>query len=115
MKAVTRKDFLNLLAESKTPKRRRILTDWAQKPDMDALSEISLNTLKGNIKLSPKMFQKLKRHKKALRTLACKKASLAKRKKIVKQQGGFLSFLIPTALSVVSELVPQIIKSVKKK
>lgn len=114
MKAASRRDFLNLLAESKTPKKRKLLADWANKNDIDALSEISLNTLKGNVKLSPQMYKKLKRYKTALRTLASKKASLKKRKSVVKQQGGFLPMLIPAALSVMSSIVPEIIKSVKK-
>ena len=115
MKTATRKDFLNLLAQSKTPKRRRLLIEWAGKNDLDALSEISLNTLKGNIKLNPSSYKKMQKYKKVLRTLASKKASVNKRKKIVKQHGGFLPFLIPAALSVVSSIVPEIVKSIKKK
>lgn len=115
IKTVTRKDFLNLLAESKNPKRRRLLVEWAGKNDLDAISEISLNTLRGNVKLSPSTYKKIQKYKKALRTLALKKASIKKRKQIIKQQGGFLPFLIPAALLVVSSIVPEIVKSIAKK
>lgn len=115
MKTVARRDFLNLLAKSNTPRRRRLLTEWADKADMDALSEISFNTLKGNIKLSPQMHKKLKRYRGAIRTLASKKSSLSKKKSVVKQHGGFMSSLIPLALAAVTSLVPELIKGLKRK
>lgn len=115
MKAIARKDFLSLLAKSKTSKRRRLLTDWADKADIDAISEISLNTLNGNVKLTPQMRKKLKRHRDAIRMLATKRASLVRRKNLVKQHGGWLSSLIPIALATVTTLVPELVRAIKKK
>ena len=90
---------------------KNLLTDWATKRDIDTISEIALNTLKGNIKLSPTQFKKLKRHKKWLRHLASKKLGTNKKKEIVKQYGGFLPGL---ALAVATEIIPSLFKAVKK-
>jgi hypothetical protein len=115
MKTVSRRDFLNLLAESRTAKRRKLLTDWASKKDVDAIGEISLNALKGNVKISPSLFKKLKRKKNVLRLLASKKTNTSKKKGIIKQHGGFLPFLIPAAISAVSSLLPAVIGAARKK
>lgn len=104
MKAIKRKDYLNLLAQSKTPKRRKLLANWATKRDIDAISEIALNTLNGNIKLSNPLYKKLYKDRSNLRSLASKSCSVCKKKNIIAQQGGFLSFLIPAAFSVISSL-----------
>ena len=59
MNVIDRKHYLKLLAQSKTPYRRRLLTNWACKKGIDAVSEIALNCLKGNIKLSKnKLYEK---------------------------------------------------------
>ena len=81
MKTIQRKDFLSLLAKSNNKKRRKLIADWAEKKDMDALGEVSLNTLRGNVKLSPSLLRKLKRHRKAIRMLASKKVKLCQKKK----------------------------------
>ena len=107
MKVVKRKDFLNLLAQSRTPKKRKLLVDWAGKNEIDAISELSLNTLNGNIKLNPKLFKKLQKHRNCLRLLASRKNNIHKKKRIVKQSGGFLNFLIPAALSAAISLLPK--------
>ena len=114
MKTIQCKEFLKLLSESKTPKRRKLLIDWASKKDIDALSEIALNTLKGNLKLSPNVFKKIQKHKRTIRLIACKKQKISKKKRIIKQSGGFLPLLIPAAISVVSSIVSAI-KNKRKK
>ena len=111
-KAVSRKEFLKLLSESKSPKRRKLLADWASKRDIEAVSEIALNTLKGNIKLAPSHFKKLKRKQKALRCLASKKLGIQKKKQILKQHGGFLPALVPIAMGVAAEIIPSVLKEV---
>ena len=104
MKTVSRRDYIHLLAQSKTPKRRKLLADWATKQDIDAISEIALNTLKGNIKSTPQLYKKLRKNRNILRSLASKNCSICKKRKIIGQQGGFLPLLIPAALSALSGL-----------
>ncbi|GBM86815.1 hypothetical protein AVEN_47492-1 [Araneus ventricosus] len=69
-----------------------------------AICECCLNVLHGNIPLTEKQKGSLSKHKRTLRTLAERKVALSKKRKLVLQKGGFLNILIPTALSVLSEL-----------
>ena len=101
MKVLKKSDFLKLFACSKTSKRRKLLTDWAGKEELDALSEIAINALKGNIDLTPKLLSRLKKHRNHLYLLANKKA-INKRKSLIKQHGGFLPWIIPLALETAS-------------
>jgi len=74
-------------------------------PDfLECLCECSKNLLKGNIPLNSSQFNKLRRYKKVLRTLATKKASNKTRRKLL-QKGGFLPLLIGPALGLVSSLI----------
>lgn len=61
----------------------------ANKEQVNALSEITLNLLKKNIPVSTKTIGRLKPHKNLLRSIAKKGASLKQRKKLLmKQRGG---------------------------
>ena len=67
MNIVDRKHYLKLLAQSKTPYKRRMLANWAGKREIDAVSEIALNCLQGNIKLSKNKYNCMKKYRKDLR------------------------------------------------
>ena len=97
------------VSQSRAP-RRRILIRKASKDNIDALSEVALNTLLGNVPLSNKHKQKLKRHKFSIRNLA-KKLSLKKKKEFLVQKGGFLPLLITPALSILGGLAANAISS----
>jgi len=61
----------------------------ANKDQINALSEITLNLLKKNIPVSNKTIGRLKPHKNLLRSMAKKGASLKQRKNLLlKQRGG---------------------------
>lgn len=107
-----KKEFLRLLSQSKTPKKRKLLVEWAGPSAIHLLSEIALNTLKGNIKLTPSLFKKIKKSRIVLRKLSNKKIpSSTKKNLIVQQGGGFLSILLPAVLSA----IPSLISAFKKK
>lgn len=76
------------------PVLKRIIVRGADKDFFKCLSEIAHNVLKGNIKLSPNQFHRLKRHRHSLRQLAQKGTSQGTKKRII-QKGGFLSVLLP--------------------
>lgn len=63
------------------------------------ISEIALNILAGNNKISNKSRKKLSRYKRQMRRLACSKQSLRSKRKILVQKGGFLPMLIGSILS----------------
>lgn len=67
--------------------------------------ECILNCLNGNIKLSPKNRDKLKKYKRTLRTLIQKRKSIKYRKKLLIQQGsGFLPIILPSVISALASL-----------
>lgn len=99
------RDYLNLLAKSKTKKRRNLLVDFADKNELTAVKEIVTNLLRGNIPLNPKQVKTLRRYKKHLRDFNAPKISRNKQKNILKQHGGFLSAVLPAAIGLVTSFL----------
>jgi len=79
--------------------RRAYLKD-CDKRIIECFSECARNILKNNVPLKPKQFDRLKRQKKNVRTLAKKNtsSSLKEKRCIIRQRGGFLSTLILPAI-----------------
>ena len=69
-----------------------------------SVCECVLNVLQGRIRLSKQQKAKLSRHKHTLRKVIYKKTSLASKRRLIIQKGGFLQYLIPAALSTLSTL-----------
>lgn len=80
-------------------KLRKSLLQKIDSSCIKAICECCLNTLKGNVPISKDQKKSLSRHRKVLRTLADRKVSLIKKRKLIIQKGGFLNILIPTVLS----------------
>ena len=111
-----RKHFLNLLAKkSKSAAKRKLMTEFATRGDINAISECTRNLLKGNIPLNDKQYNKFYHCRHDIRYLANKRNSLKSKKDIINQRGGFLSTLLPLAVSAVIEVVKKINKHKKKK
>jgi hypothetical protein len=66
--------------------------------------ECILNTLNGNIQYPPKIFKKLKSVKYILRKIN-KLKNINDKKKILIQKGGFLQYLLPAAITVITSLI----------
>jgi len=81
---------------------------------VNAISEIALNCLKGNVPLNSNIYKKLIRYKNILRQLS-KRSSVIRRKKLINQKGGFLQLLLPPALSLIASIAGEIIgKRIRK-
>lgn len=94
--------FLKLLLKT-SPKKRRSLLRTANKEQVSCLCEICLNILAGNI---PVNIKKIKKFKNILRKLANPSTKFTTKKNIfVNQSGGFLSKLLPTIASVLSNIL----------
>ena len=63
-------DYLHLLANFKTKKRRNALVDAAKKDEIHAITEIVKNCLAGNVPLQQKCLNQMRRHKCNLRLLS---------------------------------------------
>jgi len=95
---IRNRTFLQEVSRSKAFRRKKLIKK-ASKDNIDALSEVALNTLLGNVPLSDHHKHKLRRHRFSIRSLA-KKGSLKKKKEFLTQKGGFLPLLITPVLSI---------------
>lgn len=97
--------MLHVLKDCNSNTRKQILKK-SNKDLVQAICEVCLNVLHGNIKLSKKNKQFLHKHKKTIRELATSKHSIAKKRKTLVQRGGFLPVLLGSVLSgVVAKLI----------
>ena len=94
---------LKFLQKASPPVQKSIL-EKAPRDLIDCLCDCAHNILKGNVPLTSRHKQKLRRHKKALRDLTKRKTSLASKRKIV-QKGGFLSVLLSALAPVLGGLI----------
>ena len=74
-------------------------------PDLiSALSECSLNVLKGNVRLTPTQKKRLTKYKTNLRLLA-KRGTAQKRRRQILQKGGFLPLLLKPIVGALGGLL----------
>ena len=84
-------------------KKRKLLLQKASGGVIRTVAQVAKNTIKGNIPLSPRQKQRLRRHKKTLRALALAKSSLKSKRKLLSQKGGaLLPLLLAPVLSAVA-------------
>ena len=88
-----------------SPKIRKYILENSDKKLIYAIQECILNFLKGNYKLEPRQFNKLKKYKASIRLLVDNNNCFKKNKKILVQKGGFLQFLLPVAVDLIGNIV----------
>ena len=103
-KALEHADYLSLLGKTKNKKRRSTLIDFASKDQLEAVIECVENILQGTIPLSRSDTRKLQRHKTPLRLVAVHHVPINEKRRVLKQQGGFLGALIPLAVNALGSL-----------
>lgn len=95
---------LKLLLKAKSTQRRNIV-HTAPDELIQALCEIALNVLRGNIPLTGKQITKLKKQKTLIKLLARKSVSIPKKRRAINQRGGaFLLPLLSAALPLITSL-----------
>jgi len=95
--------LLKLISKSKNPK---VILRKCPINVIKTVCECVINTLQGNIPLTKKQKSRLFSYKQSLRKLSNKKIPLYKKRKLLVQRGdGFLSVLLPAAISVISSLI----------
>ena len=85
-------------------KDQKSFISTASKGLLHCLSGICLNIVKRNIPLSPLEIRKLRKYEKEIKTLAERRHSLSKRKKIL-ASGGFMSTLLTLLPTLVSAVI----------
>ena len=97
--------LLRMLYKASPKLRKALLADMP--PELvRLLSECALNILKGTVVLKKAQKERLRRHRKNLRTLAKQSTSLRKKKEII-QKGGFLPGLLA---GIIPALLPTVVK-----
>lgn len=96
---------MRALYHATAQKRKDILRHCS--PDfLQALSEVALNLLKGNIPLSQRQYKTLKSKKKIIRLLGHRKTSLKqKRQALMTQSGGFILPLLAAAIPILGQVI----------
>ena len=90
-------DYLKVLNKT-NPKTRSAILQNADKELLLCICECVENILNGNVRLTPKQQNELKKYAKALRQLRDKGTKLQKKKKLLVQKGGFLAALLLTPI-----------------
>ena len=94
--------FLKLLYDCK-PRLRKALIQHAERDQIDALSQITLNILRGNVSVSDAHKKKLKRYKEVIRSLASRRVSLARKKQTLLKFHALLTLLIKPVIHLLDE------------
>ena len=99
--------LLKWLSNAK-PAQTKAFIKGADKDIINTLCECSLNILGGNVPLSQKQKQKLKKYKRNLRQLADKKLSLKRKKSLLQTKGGgllgvLLGGILPPIVSLLTK------------
>ena len=89
-------------------KQRCDMITTGNRGQIESISEIALNLLKGNIIVPKSSFERLKPHKDKLLYLTRKKPSLKQKKQVLNQKGGFLpalaGLIAPLAVDLLGKL-----------
>ena len=96
--------LLKMLATA-SPQQRKAILCSASDDLVAAISEIALNTLKGNVPISERQFRLLKKKRQLIKRLSNKRASIVSKKKLVKQSGGFIGSLLGIAIPLITSLL----------
>ena len=96
-------------------KQRRDMITAANRGQIESISEIALNQLKGNILIPKSSFERLKPYKDKLLYLTRKNPSLKQKKEVLNQKGGFLPALVGIVAPLAVDLLGKLFKSNKYK
>ena len=99
-----------LKAMESNGKQRKDMIAHANRGQMEAIGEVALNLLKGNIIVLSSSFKLLKPHRSKLLYLTRKKPSLKQKKEVINQKGGFLSALAALVAPLAVDLLGKVFK-----
>ena len=80
--------FLRSLFREANQNARRERLQHANADQVNAISELLMNTLKGNVTVPPRLLDQLRPHKRALRDMARRKHSIKRRRHVMMAQTG---------------------------
>ena len=80
--------FLRSVLREADQNVRREQLQHANADQVNAISELVMNTLKGNVAVPPRLLDQLRPHKQALRDMARRKHSIKRRRQVMMGQTG---------------------------
>lgn len=89
---------------------RNVIIQNGSRDFINSICELVDNLLQDKLSLSKEDFEQLYKFRHTLRKLT-KKSDINSKKKILIQQGGFLQFLIPAAVTAIGEIISNLIKN----
>jgi hypothetical protein len=89
-----------------SPQQRIAVLKYSSKDQINCLAEVVLNLLRNNLSLTPTNRAQLKKHRTKLRKLVCPKTTVAQRRKLLVQKGGFLPYIIKPIVSLLGTILP---------
>ena len=104
-KALEHLEFLSLLCKARTKAKREKLLDYAHNGEIKAIAECFDNILQGVVPLSDREQKRIVRHLNPIRIVANRGTSIAGKKALLKQRGGFIGSLLPIAISGIAGLL----------
>ena len=101
------RNFIQKLSEiGKNKKKLLDVIKNSKQSEINSLSELTFNILKGNISCSKNKKKNLKQHLHSLRKFGDRKTTNKSKRKLLMNGGGFfLSSLIPIAISTIASLI----------
>ena len=98
-----------MLNRTKNTKLRKAILEYADADLINALCECAHNILRGTVRLTPREKVRLRKYKNKLRLLANRRLTIARRRREIQQNGGFLpALLAPLATTVFLPLLRQL-------
>jgi hypothetical protein len=102
-------DMLKVLVHCKE-KLRKVILKNADRDLVDAICQCINNLLIGNLDISESDKKELHKYRHILRKLV-KKSTLKQKQKILVQKGGFLQYLIPAAITGISQIISSLVSN----
>ena len=97
-------DLLKYLTQL-TPRQQKMIITGLDRGGIETFAEIALNLLKGSINLSPAQIDKLRKYEESIYQLSLRSTSVAKKKRVLRQRGGFLSTLVGLIPAIISGII----------
>ena len=97
-------DLLKYLTQI-TPRQQKMIISGLDRGGIETFAEISMNLLKGGINLTPAQIDKLRKYEESIYQLSLRSNSVAKKKRVLRQKGGFLSTILGLVPAIISGII----------
>ena len=109
MSDIVKRNLKSIKELSTAPRHiRAVIIDNATRDLILALTEIIHNVLIGTVKLTPREIKRLQKFHRTLIYVSEKKTPFKKKKRLIRQHGGFLMTLLPPALAVIASILSSV-------